>query len=296
MNQLEDMRLFVSVLELGSFTAAADDLGLSKQFISRRVMQLEGRLGVRLINRSTRRLDITPLGQAYYERVKRILEEVEETEQAISHQRASPQGVLRLSAPMSFGTLYLSPLLPNFLARYPDISMELELSDRTVDLLAEGYDMAIRIGSLLDSSLIARPLGVSEMVTCCSPEYLTRHKAPTAPDDLRQHPCLLYGHSKLVEWSYQNAGRTERVAVQGRYRVNNGELIRDAAIAGLGVALLPSFIVASHIQNGQLVRLLDAFQPKPLQIYALYPKHRQISLMIRVFNDYLHETLSQNAF
>lgn len=296
MNQLEDMRLFVSVLECKSFTAAAEQSGLSKQFVSRRLMQLEARLGVRLINRSTRRLDVTPLGQAYYESAKKILREVEEAEQAISQQRATPRGALRLSAPMSFGTLYLSRLLPGFLERYPDISIELDLSDRTVDMLDEGYDMAVRIGVLADSSLIARPLGSSDMVTCCSPSYLARQGIPLVPADLAQHECLLYGHSKSVEWSYQQEGRAERIAVRGRYRVNNGELIADAAVAGLGVAQLPTFIAGPHLSSGALIRVLDTFQPPPLTIYALYPQHRQVSLLIRVFSNYLHERLSQTVF
>ncbi|TWH75912.1 DNA-binding transcriptional LysR family regulator [Azomonas agilis] len=296
MSQLEDMRLFVTVLECKSFTAAAEQSGLSKQFVSRRLMQLEARLGVRLINRSTRRLDVTPLGQAYYESAKKILREVEDAEQAISQQRATPRGALRLSAPMSFGTLYLSTLLPGFLERYPEISIELDLSDRRVDMLDEGYDMAVRIGVLADSSLVARPLGASDMVTCCSPSYLNRKGTPQEPADLAQHECLLYGHSKSVEWVYRNQGQPERINVRGRYRVNNGELIGDAAVAGLGVALLPTFIVGRHLESGALVRILDDFRPPPLTIYALYPQHRQVSLLIRVFSNYLHETLSQTRF
>ncbi len=296
MSQLEDMQLFVTVVERGSFTAAADLLGLSKQFISRRLMQLEARLGVRLINRSTRRLDITPVGQAYYERVTRILADVEEAEQVISHQRTTPRGTLRLSAPMSFGTLYLGSLLPAFLMRYPDISIELELSDRRVDMLEEGFDMAIRIGSLQDSTLIARPLGASEMITCCSPDYLQTQGAPQTPEELSSHECLLYGHGRQAEWLYQRSGSPARISVRGRYRVNNGELLRDAAMAGLGITLLPSFIVGPELRTGRLIRLLDKFQPPALNIYALYPQHRQISLLIRVFSDYLHETLSQSAF
>lgn len=296
MSQLEDMRLFITILECKSFTAAADQTGLSKQFVSRRLMQLEARLGVRLINRSTRKLDVTPLGQAYYESAKKILQQVEEAEQAISQQRAIPRGALRLSAPMSFGTLYLSSLLPDFLERYPEISIELDLSDRTVDMLDEGYDMAVRIGVLADSSLIARSLGTSDMLTCCSPAYLARRGTPLEPADLTQHECLLYGHSKSVDWVYQRAGQPERIAVRGRYRVNNGELIRDAALAGLGVALLPTFILGQHLESGALVPILKDFQPPPLTIYALYPQHRQVSLLIRVFSNYLHERLSQKAF
>ncbi|MBB3102957.1 LysR family transcriptional regulator [Azomonas macrocytogenes] len=292
MNQLEDMRLFVTVLDCGSFTAAAEALGLSKQLVSRRLMALEARLGVRLLNRSTRRLAVTPLGQAYQERARQIIKDVDEAEQAISLQQAVPRGALRLSAPMSFGTLHLSTLLPGFLERYPDISIELDLNDRMVDLLDEGYDMAIRIGILPDSALIARALGASEMVTCCSPGYLDHHDAPKTPVDLREHQCLLYGHSKAVDWLYWCDGRPERIAVRGRYRVNNGELVRDAAVAGLGLAVLPTFIVASQLAGGELVTVLDTFRPPPTKIYAIYPQHRQASLPIRVFSDYLYDALN----
>ncbi|GAB3372401.1 LysR family transcriptional regulator [Azotobacter armeniacus] len=293
MSQLEDMRLFITVLDCKSFTAAAELMGLSKQFVSRRLIQLEARLGVRLINRSTRKLDVTSLGQAYYESAKKILKDVDEAEQAISQQRATPRGALRLSAPVSFGTLYLSSLLPGFLKRYPDIFIELDLSDRTVDMLDEGYDMAVRIGVLADSSLIARALCSSEMVTCCSPAYLERRGAPQTPAELRQHDCLVYGHSKSVDWIYRRDGQPERIAVRGRYRVNNGELVCDAAVAGLGLALLPTFIAGRHIKSGALVTVLDEFQPSPLKVYAVYPQHRQVSVLIRVFSDYLHEMLSQ---
>jgi DNA-binding transcriptional LysR family regulator len=292
MNQLEDMRLLVSVLERKSFTAAADALGLSKQFVSRRLTALEARLGVRLLNRSTRKLSATPLGQAYYERAVRILEDVAETEALVSEQRSSPRGTLRLSAPMSFGTLHLSALLPGFLLRYPEVGIELDLSDRMVDVLGEGYDMAVRIGVLADSTLIARPLASLETVTCCSPTYLARHGAPATPAELGDHECLLYGHSKAVDWDYWVDGRTERFAVSGRFRVNNGELVRDAAIAGLGLARLPTFIVGPALEAGDLVRVLQPYQLPSARVFAVYPQHRQASLLIGTLIDYLRDALA----
>lgn len=291
MNQLEDMQLFVSVLECGSFTAAADALGLSKQFVSRRVAALEARLGVRLINRSTRKLNATVLGQSYFERAQRILQDVAETDMLVSEQGASPRGALRLSAPMSFGTLHLSTLLPDFMRLYPDVSIELDLSDRTVDLLGEGYDMAIRIGALADSTLIARQLAAMDMVTCASPAYLAAHPAPQTPVDLRQHECMLYGHIKTVEWRYWVDGRSQAVAVQGRYRVNNGELVRDAAIAGLGLTMLPAFIVGEALARGDLVTVLDSYQLPTTKVYAVYPQHRQSSLLVQFLVDYLRDAL-----
>ncbi|MWV11710.1 LysR family transcriptional regulator [Pseudomonas sp. R-28-1W-6] len=292
MNQLEDMRLLVSVLERNSFTAAADALGLSKQFVSRRLTALEARLGVRLLNRSTRKLSATPLGQVYYERAVRILEDVEETESLVSEQRSSPRGTLRLSAPMSFGTLHLSTLLPGFLLRYPEVSIELDLSDRMVDVLGEGYDMAVRIGVLADSTLIARPLVALETVTCCSPAYLALNGVPETPASLGEHECLLYGHSKAVDWDYWVDGRVERFAVSGRFRVNNGELVRDAAIAGLGLARLPTFIVGRALEAGDLVPVLQKYQLPSAKVFAVYPQHRQASLLIRTLIDYLKEVLA----
>lgn len=291
MSQLEDMQLFVSVMERGSFTAAAEALGLSKQFVSRRVAALEARLGVRLLNRSTRKLNATALGHSYFERARRILQDVAEADMLVSEQGASPRGALRLAVPMSFGTLHLSTLLPEFMRRYPDVSIELDLSDRTVDLLGEGYDMAIRIGALADSSLIARQLAPMEMVTCASPAYLAQHPAPQTPADLRQHECMLYGHSKAVEWRYWIDGRSQAVPVHGRYRVNNGELVRDAAIAGLGLTMLPTFIVGEALASGELVRVLEHYQVPTTKVYAVYPQHRQASLLVQFLVEYLREAL-----
>lgn len=292
MSQLEDMQMFACVMEQGSFTAAADSLGLSKQLVSRRVAALEERLGVRLLNRSTRRLSPTPLGQAYLERVQRILQEVAEAEQLVGAQRSSPRGALRLSAPVSFGIQHLSPLLPGFLARYPEVSVELDLSDRTIDLLAEGFDMAVRIGELADSSLIASPLMPLGMVTCASPAYLASHGAPQTPAELAGHDCVLYGHSAAVEWPFRVGGRQQRVAVKGRYRVNNGELVRDAAIAGLGIARLPTFIIEGALARGELVAVLESFQLPSTTAWAVYPQHRQASLLVRLLVEHLREALS----
>jgi DNA-binding transcriptional LysR family regulator len=292
MNQLEDMRIFVTTVEKGSFTGASDALGLSKQFVSRRVAALEERLGVRLLNRTTRRLHVTDAGREYHARAVRILEEVEDAELAVSSQGDSPRGTLRLTAPMSFGTLYLGSVLPAFLLRYPAVSVELDLNDRTVDLIHEGYDMGIRIGTLDDSTLIARALAPAQIVTCCSPAYLAGRGAPVTPDDLATHDCLLYGHNRQVNWTFQEVGKPCSVSVSGCLLANNGEIVRDAALAGLGIAWLPTFIVGDALREGRLVTVLDAYAPPPMVVYAVYPQHRQASLTIRAFVDYLREALS----
>jgi DNA-binding transcriptional LysR family regulator len=294
MSQLDDMRLFVSTLDTGSFTAAADRLGLSKQFISRRVMALEAQLGVRLLIRTTRHLHPTDLGRAYAEQARRILQQVEELDQAISGAGQAPRGRLRVTAPMSFGTMHLSPLLARFLAAYPQVGIELDLSDRTVDLLGEGYDLAIRIGLLADSSMIARSIAPVELVVCCSPDYLARHRAPETPAELAGHECLLYGHGPHVEWAFGGSA-TAGVTVRGRYRANNGELMRDAAIRGLGIARLPTFIVGEALATGALVTILDDYRPPATAVHAVYPQHRQSSLLIHTFVDFLRGELALPA-
>lgn len=292
MSQLEDMRILVETVDAQSFTAAADRLGLSKQFVSKRIAALERRLGARLLLRSTRQLRVTDLGLAYHERAQRILQEVDAAEQMITSQTATPRGVLRLSAPMSFATLHLGPLVPAFMQRHPDVSVELELNDRTVDLIGEGYDMAVRIGTLADSSLIARRLTAVQLITCASPDHLRQRGVPTAPEQLAAHACLLYGHNRHGEWTYRVGERTRKVAVSGPMRANNGEMLRDAAIAGLGMVSLPDFIVADALADGRLVEVLQAFRPEGFTVHAVYPQHRQSSLLVRAFSDFLVERFS----
>jgi DNA-binding transcriptional LysR family regulator len=291
--QIEDMRIFVATVDARNFTAAAKRLALSKQFVSRRVMALEEALGVQLLIRNTRKLAVTELGLEFYERAKRILGEVEDAEQAMSLRRAGPRGLLRVSAPMSFGMAHLSPLVANFLREHGDVRFDMELSDRTVDVVGEGFDMAIRIGTLPDSTLIAQKLVDIRMVACCSPGYVRRRGAPAHPAELARHSCLLYGHGGVVSWDFMVDGVVKGFEVQGPLRANNGELIRDAAVAGLGIVRLPDFIVADALQGGQLVSVLDEFLPSAATVYAVYPQHRQSSVTIRAFVEFLREELGK---
>jgi DNA-binding transcriptional LysR family regulator len=293
MNPFEDMRIFCQVMDSGSFTAAADQLGLSKQFVSRRLMQLEARLGVRLLNRSTRRLDVTPLGQTYYESAMRLLNDVEHMEQGIAGQTSEPRGTLRVSAPLSFAMAHLGCLLPLFLQRYSGVTVEVDLSDRPVDLLSEGYDLALRIGVLEDSTLIARRIASIERVYCASPAYLAERGTPLKPQDLHEHDCLPYGHGRQVQWRFEGQGKPLTINVSGRMRVNNGEVLRDAAVAGLGVTYLPTFIVGSALESGQLIRVLDDYRCAPLALSAVYPQHRQRSLPVQALIEFLRERLDQ---
>lgn len=289
--QLDDMRIYVATVDSRNFTSAANRLSLSKQFVSRRVMALEEALGVQLLIRNTRKLAVTELGQEFYERARRILGEVEDAEQAMSLRRAGPRGLLRVSAPMSFGMMHLSPLVATFLREHNDVRFDMELSDRTVDVVGEGFDMAIRIGTLADSTLMAQKLVDVRMVACCSPGYLRRRGTPEVPADLERHACLLYGHGGVVSWDFVVEGSVKSIEVRGPLRANNGDLIRDAAVAGLGIARLPDFIVADALKAGLLVPVLDAFLPTAATVYAVYPQHRQSSVTIRAFVDFLREQL-----
>lgn len=291
--QFDDLKIFVATVDARNFTAAANRLQLSKQFVSRRVMALEASLGVRLLVRNTRKLAVTDLGDEFYQRATRILGEIEDAEQAMSSRRADPRGLLRVSAPMSFGMIHLSPLVAAFLRANPEVRVDMELSDRVVDVVGEGFDMALRIGTLADSTLIAQKLAELRMVTCCSPAYRNERRPPVAPGDLERHACLLYGQEGRTGWEYIVDGSRLTIEVSGPLRANNGEVIREAAIAGVGIAHLPEFIVAEALASGKLVEMLADFVSPPLTLYAVYPQHRQTSVTIRAFTLFLRERFAK---
>ncbi|KVN99633.1 LysR family transcriptional regulator [Burkholderia ubonensis] len=293
--ELGDLRIFVATVDAGSFTAAADQLMLSKQFVSRRTMALEAALGVRLLHRNTRNLAVTESGHEFYERAQRILAEVADAEQAMVARSTELHGSLKISAPLSFGITHLSPLIAEFLAAHPAVRLDLDLTDRRVDLIGEGFDVALRIGPLEDSTLIARPLGQSRMIACCSPAYLRRRGAPATPADLGEHVCLLYGRERRVGWEFRVDGAARTFDVQGPLVANNGEVVRDAAIAGLGIALLPHFIVGAALDSGALVPVLDAYAPPALQLNAIFPQHREGFVTLRTFVAFLAERLGPRA-
>jgi DNA-binding transcriptional LysR family regulator len=223
----------------------------------------------------------------------RLLGEVEQVEQGIAGQTIEPRGTIRLSAPLSFAVAHLGCLLPVFLQRYRDVTVEVDLSDRPVDLLGEGYDLALRIGVLEDSTLIARRIAVIERVYCASPAYLAERGTPLEPEELHSHDCLPYGHGRQVQWRFEGRGKPLTVNVTGRMRVNNGELLKDAAIAGMGITYLPTFIVDSALEDGRLVPVLDDFRPEPLTLSAVYPQHRQASRPVQALIEFLRERLNQ---
>jgi DNA-binding transcriptional LysR family regulator len=292
--QTEDLRIYVAVIHAGNFSAAAEQLMLSKQYVSRRMAALEASLGARLMIRNTRRLSITDAGMLFARHAQRILDDIQEAEQSVSQRRTELRGTFRLNMPMSFGMSYLSPLLAEFLSQHPALQFQLELADRYVDLVGEGFDMAIRIGSLMDSTLIARPLGELKRLICCSPAYLQRTSLPQQPEDLLNHACLRYGRENQHGWELSVKGQRLMQPVRGPMSSNNGEVLCDAAVAGLGLVLLPEFIVAPALQRGDLVTVLDAFHPTPLSLNAVYPQHRQRSEVLRVLMTFLQQHLKNH--
>ncbi|MBI4183934.1 MAG: LysR family transcriptional regulator [Proteobacteria bacterium] len=288
MDRLASMQLFVRVVEAESFSAAATQVSMSKSAVSKHVQRLEDHLDVRLLNRTTRRLSLTETGRDYYQRCKRILAEVEEAELSVSHLHSQPKGLLRVNAPMSFGVLHVTPLIPDFMARYPALGVDLALNDRYVDLVEEGYDVAVRIGQLADSSLIARRLAPARAAVCASPAYLARHGRPARPEDLKAHNCLGYAYfSSGDEWRFRVGGRMLTVRIAGNFRANNGEVLREAAVRGLGLALLPTFICGRDLKSGALEAVLREAMPEPRGIFAVYPQGRYLSAKIRAFVDFL---------
>ncbi len=240
--RLGAMATFAKVVELNGFSVAARDLGISKSAVSKQIARLEYDMGARLLNRTTRRLSLTEPGRAFYQGALRVLAEAEAAEQAVTHLSSAPRGTLKVNAPMSFGVRHVAPVLPAFMKKYPELAVELDLNDREVDLVEEGYDMALRIVRLRDSSLIARRLAPSRNILCAAPEYLARRGVPRFLEDLAGHECLLYSYQVAGDnWSFQAPGGKRRVRVSGRLRANSGDALLQAALGGLGIVLLPSF-------------------------------------------------------
>ncbi len=289
MDRFADIETFVAVVDLGSFSAAAERLGTAKSAVSRRVAQLEGRLGPRLLNRTTRRLSLTDAGRALHERAKRILSDLEEAEGEVAHAEAALRGRLKVATPLSFGLLHLGPALEDFLIQHPELEVELDLNDRQVDLVSEGFDLALRIGQLTDSSLIARRISTVRRVTVASPDYLARHGTPQHPGELDRHHGLRYTNVPRQDaWSYVDAqGRPVRPRVPDRLAANNGELLADAAERGLGIAVQPTFMVHEALREGRLRAVLTDWTLAEQGMYLVYPPGRFLSQRVRAFSDHL---------
>ncbi len=294
MDRLTAMEMFVKVVAEKSFSSAARQLGVSKSVVSKAVAELEDRLSAQLLNRTTRQMSLTEVGQAYHQRCLGILEEVDEVEQLVSSQARAPKGLLRLSAPVTFSITHLGGPISSFLKANPDVSVELALNDRMVDIVEEGFDVAIRISRRLkDSNLIAVKLCSARSVVSVSPHYLDAHGEPKHPRDLLGHKCLRYSNlGPAAEWSFLDPATKQPIPmpVSGRIITNNGEVLRAAALNGEGIIYGPSFIVADDIRTGRLVPILKEYVGPPFIIYAVYPPNRHISTKVRRIVDHLRKT------
>lgn len=297
--QLTDLETFIQVVEGGGITAAAQRLDLAKSVVSKRISSLEKALSVQLLHRSVKGTVPTERGQLFYRQTKDILQQLDITGEALAEQASSLTGQLRISAPMSFGTLYLSQILCGFMQQYPQLELMLELDDRKVDVEAEGYDLAVRITQITDSPLIARAIARSERVVCCSPEYARQYGLPAAPEDIEQHKAICYsyvysGHLWQFEPEFPGGPFRNVVLRNAAFSSNNGEAMRDAAIAGGGLALLPMFIAAPALKAGKLINAMPECLPTADQIYLVYPHRRYPSQKVRLLVEYLTDYFSQH--
>lgn len=296
MDRLQAMDTFRRVAEAGSFTAVADQLNVARSALTRQVAALEAHLGTKLLARSTRRLSLTSSGSAYLEKCREILALVEAAEGDLAGETRAPRGTIRVSVPMSFGLRHLMPLFSDFVTTYPDVTVNVELSDRRVNLIEEGIDVAIRISRELESTLAIRRLSVSSLMVVASPAYLDRHGRPSHPNDLLEHFCLTYTLAPSTGWKFSVDGQTLHVPVRGRLQANNGDALQEAAIRGLGIALQPAFITAQAVQAGLLVPLLQEFTAAELQIFAVFPGTRHVPHRVRTLVDYLAERLGPRPY
>jgi DNA-binding transcriptional LysR family regulator len=294
MDRFAAVTAFARVVELGSFGRAAERLGLSTSAISRQVAELEQHLDVRLLNRTTRRLSLTEAGQAYYERCVQLLADLEEADASVRPATVVPKGTLRLTCGVTFGERWLTPAIVDFGAAHPGLTFDLDLSDRVVDLVEEGFDLAVRIGSLGTQAMVARRIGWTRLICCASPEYLRRRGTPQTPDDLLQHDCLAYTYvSNPAAWTFEMPGGERRtVRVPTQHRANSGRMLTSLAAAGMGIALEPDFIVAPEVRTGDLAEVLTRFPSPRSPIAAVYPSRRHLSAKVRAFVDFLIKRFS----
>ena len=298
MHKFDDMQAFVAVVEAGTFTAAAERLDMAKSAVSRRISSLEQRLGVQLLQRTTRRLNLTDTGRSFYERCARILADLDEAEAAVHQEHGELSGRLRIALPLSFATRHMCKPISEFARAHPKLSFDLDLNDRRVDLVQEGADLALRIGRLSDSSLIARRLFKSYTVVCASPGYIEQHGAPQTPDDLRSHQCLVYGHvAEPTRWTcHDDKGVEHAVDVNSTLTSSSGDLLSQLAAKDMGVVIQPTFIAGDRIKRGELVPLLTNYEWPAVPAYAVYPPTRHLSFRVRTFIDYLVDYFSDTPY
>ncbi|WP_207061195.1 LysR family transcriptional regulator [Motiliproteus sp. SC1-56] len=288
MDRIDAMRAFVAVVQEGTFTRAAERLDTSPQLISKYVSQLERHLGVRLLNRTTRKTHLTEAGARYHQRAQMVLNDIDELENQLGEMQTQARGVLRISAPVSFATRHMAPLLSAFKQAHPEVSIDLQLNDRKVDIVEEGFDVALRIGHLKSSSLIAKRIAPVRVLLCASPDYLDRHGTPEQPEDLRAHSYLRYSYLELdsrepLHRGLQSRGGNNR----GDMVSNNGDVLVEAAIAGAGIALQPTFISGPAIREGRLKVVLPDCEPEPMALYAVYAHRQMLASKVRSFIEFI---------
>jgi DNA-binding transcriptional LysR family regulator len=297
MDRLASIAAFNAVVEAGSFVRAAERLGTSTSTLSRQIAELEQHLGARLLNRTTRKLSLTEGGQAFYERAVQLLAELQEAEAVASSSAAAPRGTLRLTCSHAMGVQRIAPAIASFVARHPEVRFEVSVLDRIVDLVEEGYDLAIRIGRVGSDQLVARRLGAMRLLACAAPAYLETHGTPRKPADLADHAVLTYAYSpnpRVLRLTGRQ-GDHEDVRVSGPLHSNSGDLSVAAAVAGLGVAFEPDFMVESALATGELVRVLPGYESTPGEIWAVYPSRRHLSAKVRLFVDHLAQQFGEGA-
>jgi DNA-binding transcriptional LysR family regulator len=295
MDKLGAIQVFAQVVESGSFAKAAERLQVSTSAASRQVADLEAQLQTRLLNRTTRRVSLTESGRAFYERAVQLLADLEEAEQEAARAAVVPRGTIRLTTPVNFGVRHLAPAIAEFLAAHAEVRFDVSLSDRVVDLVEEGFDLAVRVGPPGSENLVARKLGETRLVPCASPQYLAAHPAPKAPEDLAAHNCFTYEYvSPRNVWRFRDATGAERaVRIAGTLHSNNGDLLAEVAARGCGIVFEPAFIVGPDVRAGRLVPLLQEFAPPPAPIYAVYPSRKHLSAKVRRFVEFLVERFAQ---
>ncbi len=288
MDKLTSMNVFVRVAKAGSFAGAARDLGISRAMATKHIMQLESELNTRLFNRTTRSINLTEVGECYLERCQQILLDVEEMEAAVTHLQREPRGLLKISAPPVIGATHIAPALTEYLKGYPELSVEMVLKGGQVDLIDEGVDIAIYLGPISDTSLVARKLASSALVVCASPSYLERHGIPQDPEDLEDHSCLInWAIPPRNKWRFKGILGDREVTVSGRMQANMADPIRVAAVNGLGLVMLPRYIVGRDIEKGKLLPIMEDYAITPLDIHAVYPHRKYLSAKVRSFVDFI---------
>lgn len=297
LRRLNDMMVFVKVIDNGSFTAAGDELNMAKSQVSKYISRLEADLGTQLLHRSTRSLSPTESGRALYETFANVCDTLEEAERVMDHTGHSARGILHVASPISFGHLHLAPAIAEFMRAYPEIKVEMLLGNHYDDIVTQGADEAIQLGKLPDSDLKARRIAMRGMRVCASPSYLKKHGTPNTPGELVEHNCLNYANSSFdSEWQFLQGGKRLQVPIAGNLKANSSQALEAAAVAGLGIVMLPGYMMTRDMKQGRLVSILQEYCPQDIGIHAVYPRTRYVAPKVRVFIDFLVEQFGEETY